>query len=290
MRKWVYVVLIIVGTIIFLLPTLLPNESLTKVIVGFLDQLNKYANLILVIVTTVYVVYTAYMVQEMKATREPAVFIDFEMPDEEIRITIGNSGQSPARNIEFEYTDNIPWLDKELGHAGLAGIQAINAGISYLAPSRVLKYAIGHILWSELVAANALLEIRVKYKNETGQPFNREYVIDFEQYKGILFESFRDSNIAVADAIRDAERSRISREQTNGYTKLMGEGPKKTCPICAEVIPKAAKKCSHCGEYLDVNNVPTQSTQTLNSRFAVGRVSPRATWWQILKSTLQLRK
>jgi hypothetical protein len=74
---------------------------------------------------------------------------------------------------------------------------------------------------------------------------------DFSQMREVLFESFKDPGLAVAEAIREAESSRRSHERTREMFTRLGRAPMKTCPMCAELIPGEAKKCSHCHELLE---------------------------------------
>lgn len=67
----------------------------------------------------------------------------------------------------------------------------------------------------------------------------------------VLFESFKDPGLAVAEAIRDTESSRRSHERSREMFSTLGRRPKKVCPMCAELIPEEAKKCSHCHELLE---------------------------------------
>ena len=67
----------------------------------------------------------------------------------------------------------------------------------------------------------------------------------------VMFESFTDSNLAVAEAIRDTERKRQSHERTRSMLNGSTTRKRKQCPMCAEMIPEEAKKCSHCNEIIN---------------------------------------
>lgn len=208
------------------------------------------ANVVLVLLTSLYVYLTREMVHEMRSSRDPSVFVDLEFPEMQGRIIIGNSGQSAAKNVRFKVQDNIPWMGKEKRTVGFDSIRAITNGLSYLPPGRTFKYYAGTPDWKKTEGHTCLLEVQVEYESENGKSkFKREYVIDFAQYQSVLFESFRDPNREVAEAIRVAERSRQSHEasRSSSYIEFMS---KKPCPMCAELIPRVAKKCSHCGELI----------------------------------------
>jgi len=208
------------------------------------------ANVFLVLLTSVYVYLTRQMVKEMRASRDPAVFVDLEFPERVARLAIGNSGQTAALNLKFKVNDAIPWLGRGRFAEGLKGLGVIQDGVSYLPASRVLKYRAGIPDWDKIDEKTRLLQVQVSYENEIGDKFKREFFVDIFQYKGILFESFRDSNLEVAKAIQEAERSQSIRESLDRRFGSIRprRSTKKRCPMCAELIPQAAKKCSHCGE------------------------------------------
>ncbi|MBA4121380.1 MAG: zinc ribbon domain-containing protein [Acidobacteria bacterium] len=227
------------------------------------------ANVFLVILTSIYVYLTRQMVNETKANRDPTVFVDLEFPEREARVAIGNSGQTPAVNIKFDVQEDVPWRGLGKYSEGLKGLEVIKNGVSYLPSNRILKYSAGIPEWDKVDEEKRLLKINVSYYNESGKKFEREYFIDLLQYKGILFESFRDSNMAIAKAIRDTEQSQRSRERGDDMLRDMGSHrvSEKRCSMCAELIPREAKICSHCGEVLDskVRRITNQWTRGGNS-------------------------
>jgi len=221
------------------------------------------ANVVLVLLTSVYVYLTRRMVREMKSSREPSVFVDLEFPEEEARIAILNSGQSPAIDVRFKVEEDIPWRQLGSHPVGLNTLNVIKKGISYLPAGRSLKFMAGFPDWKSIDETNGRMAVHVNYKNEDGNPFEREYIIDVDQYRSILFESFRDPNREVAKAIRDTERDRSSREQSRSMFTRFAEPPRKSCPVCAEYIPKKAKKCPKCHEFL-----PDEPPDTLEQKMS----------------------
>jgi hypothetical protein len=71
------------------------------------------------------------MVEEIQKSREPEVTLDFEMPDEEIRLVVENHGLSPARNVQITVLKGAQ-LFQEL--QGFADYWPLKDGISYLTP------------------------------------------------------------------------------------------------------------------------------------------------------------
>ncbi len=95
------------------------------------------------------------------------------------------------------------------------------------------------------------VSLQISYSDDTGKRYAHTLDYDFDQMREVLFESFKDPGLAVAEAIRDTESSRRSHERTRQMFITLGRPPVKTCPMCAELIPGEAKKCSHCHELLE---------------------------------------
>lgn len=213
------------------------------------------ANVFLVILTSVYVLLTRKMVLEIRNARGPSVYFDLELPEQEMRMAICNSGLSAAHNVAFQVNDKIPWRQSEDWQTGINSVEVIRSGISYLPAGRTLKYIAGFPEWEKVNDENALVKVIVSYDDEVGKHYRREYHIDVKQYRSVLFESFRDPSREVAQAIRDTDRRRETRETTRGMV-LRGSAT-KTCPMCGEKILESAKKCSHCLEYIADTKNPT---------------------------------
>lgn len=209
------------------------------------------ATIVLVWLTSRYVRLTARLVEETKQSRAPAVHIDFEMPDRKLRLVVANYGQSSAKNIRINVLKDVLWLNKRKGTGGLVEIAPIKNGISHLTPTRKLKYYLGYPNWDGIKDEDMSVSMRVTYNDESGKHYEHVVDYDFDQMREVMFESFKDSNLAVAEAIRDAERDRQSDETTKRIFHSIGVEKKKKCPMCAEKIPEEARKCSHCGEVLN---------------------------------------
>jgi hypothetical protein len=209
------------------------------------------ANILLVGLTAVYAYLTRQMVLQMRASREPSVFVDLEFPESMARVSVGNTGLTPAKNIRFRIDDKVPWLGEQDKPRGLLAVNALKTGVSFLPPGRVLKYYVGMPDWKR-AGPEATITVAVDFESEAGATFAREYVLDLAQYSQVLFESFRDPTSSVADAIKEAERSRRASQTAASIVSPFFPPLTKTCPMCAEKIPLAARKCSHCGEMIGI--------------------------------------
>ena len=203
------------------------------------------ATVVLVWLTGRYVKLTRDLVRESQRSREPSVTLDFELPDHTLRMTVENNGGSPAVNIRVSVVQDVVWLFSN-GISLFNTATPVKDGVSYLAPGRKLKYYIGYPNWHETDESEMRARFHIRYESESGRSFEHSVDYDFVQMRDVLFESFKDSNLAVAEAIRDAERSRQSQERSAGMSAF--DAPKRKCPMCAEWIPGDAKKCSRCGE------------------------------------------
>jgi hypothetical protein len=206
------------------------------------------SNVALAILTAAYVVLTRQMVGQMKAAREPSVFVDFEFLDRVTRLVIGNSSDSPALNIRFSANETIPWQQAE---EGLAHIDAVRNGLPFLAPRRMLKFHAGYVDWTRLEETNGLANIRIVFENELKHQFKREYTLDIRKFDQVAGDSFQEPSAAIAKAIHDAEQSRRHDQIMQGFSRRLFSKPKtKPCPYCAMAIPLAAKKCHECHEFM----------------------------------------
>ena len=206
------------------------------------------ATIVLARYTYKYVRLAKLLLEDSRESKEPIVYIDFEIPESVMRFTIGNSGRSAAVDIRITIEKDIPWLRFFNDQSGVGAIPVVKTGVSYLAPGRTLKYGAGVFRPAQDLTENKVLELLLQYKNETGRSFERRIVVDMSQYESVLFESFRDPSHEVAEAIKRAEYSRSSRDRFSAFGIM--RAATKNCPMCAEKIPKAARKCSRCGEAL----------------------------------------
>lgn len=61
----------------------------------------------------------------------------------------------------------------------------------------------------------------------------------------------------------ELKKTQISNDKNLPQNYTQEEQKFAQCPICFGEIPKQAKKCMHCGEWISTNNRETQTTETL---------------------------
>jgi hypothetical protein len=189
------------------------------------------------------------MVEESQKSRVPLVTVDFEILNRSLLLVVENHGLSPAKNVRIAVLKDVQWVRMAKPRQGLAECGAVKKGISYLTPSRKLKYYLGFPNWNDPSNDQMQASLRITYENEAGKEYHHVADFDFCQMREVLVESFKDPNSAVAEAIRDSELHR----QLGEYTRQISSSwfapmMKKKCTMCAEMIPKEAKKCAHCHE------------------------------------------
>lgn len=202
------------------------------------------ATVILAVLTAKYVRLTNSLVDEAKTAKLPNVYVDLEIDDFDVKLVIGNSGQSAAQDIRFEVKDAVPWRKMGDHHTGVAALAPIRDGLSYLAPGRVLKYHAGVAgADAEFFAVGSTMDFRITFKSDAGTEQERQFTIELHSYSGILYESFRHPEREVARAIRDAESSKRTDESIRGMFTNLG---KRQCPACRKYVSSKARKCPKC--------------------------------------------
>jgi hypothetical protein len=219
------------------------------------------ATVVLVWLTSKYVRLTKQMVDDMKRTREPSITVDFELVDHAVRLAVSNTGLSSAKDIKFRVKRDIDWLRVNGETGGIGELELMERGISYLAPGRTFKYHAGYPNRQRDQVGSMLLSMDVSFCNEAGATFERGIDIDMSQYQSVLFESFKDPEMAIADAIKEVERSQRSKGQSSSLVRMLTQPKRKKCPICGEKILAEARKCLHCKEWLETEgeSSPAQS-------------------------------
>lgn len=224
--------------------------STTANIVGVI--VTATATVVLAALTARYVRLTNALVEEARAAKEPNVFVDLELTPWGPKLLIGNSGNSPARDVTFSVMDNIPWKTIEGRRTSLAELPVLKNGISYLAPGRILKYDAGLLPRREDVfSSQYVLSITIFFKTGRGTIVQRQADIEFGQYAEVLYESFTKPEQEIAAAIKDAESQRSSDDL---LTRLRPFLQRKTCPMCGEQIAVKARKCRFCKELIPLSD------------------------------------
>ncbi|TAM45862.1 MAG: zinc ribbon domain-containing protein [Acidobacteria bacterium] len=207
------------------------------------------ATLVLAALTAWYARITSKMLAEMRASRDPCVLLDLEAPDVgELHLVISNIGQSVARNVRFEVLHDVDWLQPVGGEGpGLASWPVIRNGVRYLTPGRSLRFSADRFQLHKTGMFEGTLQVKVRYDNEAGRELSRDVTIDTKLFGEVRFDSYRDSNWAVAEALKALDRGMNRKDPLRSVFLGLGKRP---CPFCGELIPQAARKCARCHEFL----------------------------------------
>ncbi len=151
-------------------------------ILQYLDLLNKYSSLILVVATSVYVGFTIVLAKETRKLREvetsPFLSIVFDTTYvSKFKLIIKNIGKAPAYNITFE-------IDKKyLGYFQYG----FNNKISYFAPDQEFSsICSGYKDLSE--SGYKSIPIKVVYYSKDGQRILDTFSMEWEHLDGTLLE------------------------------------------------------------------------------------------------------
>jgi len=223
----------------------------------------------LAVLTWRYVTLTQQMVRSMESAREPFVDIELDLPTNEFRLAFVNAGGTTARNITFRVDQDCEQITVfPSREKGIASLHPIKNGISYLPAGQRLIYYVGHVPTNISSAGNPFLKITASYSDDNGRIFSRTIHYDLRQIDEVLFESFNNTHLAVAKAIREAQRDfSRTRNETNPFENF----GKTQCPFCFEMISSKAKRCRHCHTWLwppdtaEPNEKPTEKAPTPNS-------------------------
>lgn len=153
-------------------------------LIQFLDSLNRYSTLILVAVTTVYVVLTWRMVTEMRKAREAetspyliATLVPFGPLN--VKLRIHNAGRGPAIDIKVVFqlepangTEENTWLHPVL---------LSDTFEDFILPSREFAF-------DKIVAQHDRLIVNLQWFNTFKRKCNAKYDIDLKRQKEGWYE------------------------------------------------------------------------------------------------------
>ena len=158
---------------------------------GFWEKASFFTStvstVILAILTGIYVFLTFRILREMRASKEPAIEIDFEVKVNTLHETfvwVKNAGLSPAKNIHIDVDDNLPLSHLyELKDTTLSETNFIKNGIPYLAPGRSKTYAVGNLklnrdIWK---AENYIVNFSINFENMKSRRQNVKMSVDVLQ-------------------------------------------------------------------------------------------------------------
>jgi hypothetical protein len=191
------------------------------------------------------------MLEEMRAARQPAVFLDLEIPvDGPAILVVGNNGEATARAIRFDIDDQLPWDSRENVGSTLNELPAVRDGIPYLAPGRTLRFSLRVLNWTAQTERHGWLNAVIRFKDASGREFESRANINLARYNHVTTDTFQPADRQIAELMREylwLAHERATRERTTPTLPAW-------CASCLKPIPHGAKKCHWCGEWASVTS------------------------------------
>ncbi len=157
--------------------------------------------------TVAYALLTRQLVSETRRMREvqtePRVSIRVEAdhtghPGYEL--VIQNEGQGVAKNVRFEFEGDPSyfrnsWVIRR--PPAIDELPIIKNGLDYLEPNQSYRFPLGTVSPGEYErAVETPWTFRTQYESLYGKPRTDTYIVDFSQFRGMLFESNHLKEIA----------------------------------------------------------------------------------------------
>jgi len=193
------------------------------------------ANALLAIFTYRYMRLTGHMLDHMRSGQAATVVADLTFDGYSAYLAVTNSGNVPATNVRFVKATGFDWVQHPSWQ------EVIQHGISYLPAGRTMKYWLGRPHWENIKETPSIVHVKIEYES-AGETTFRDFIIDMSQYLGASVDSSPVQQLV--EAIREVAEAR--NRDPDRLAPMIFLSPKKSCVECAEPIPAAARKCSHC--------------------------------------------
>ena len=170
----------------------------------------------------VYAILTWRLVSETRRMREaqtePRVSVRVELHHSGAygyELIICNEGQGVANNVRFEFEGDPSYFRNSfvLGvWPTVDQLPVIKKGLDFLEPGQIFRFPIGTVSEEEFDrATGAPWTFQVQYENLYGKRKKAAYIVDFSQFRGMVFEP---------NALKEIEKHLDSiREDLNRLTK-----------------------------------------------------------------------
>lgn len=194
------------------------DASTQAMIQSFVALVTAAATIALTLLTARYVRLTGSMLEEARTSRGPNLYVDLEVNyQDEVKLIVGNSGQSPAHRITFHVIDPLHWSQIQHCKAGFNSVDVVRDGVSYIAPGRALKYEVGILTREDVKADNSTVEFRINYIDHLQAPREITFNVNMLQYASVLYESFTGPESNIVRAIEKSQETQFLRNRVHSW-------------------------------------------------------------------------
>jgi len=208
------------------------------------SAIQALTSIVLAALTLVYVILTRRMVLEMKAVREPSMFMDvYPGPYLSIIVVIGNKGNGTAYDVSFSGIEGLDRVSFYPSQKALSGLPIISEGISHMPVGKIVRIT-GR--YNRENGFGSKFQCVMRYRNLAGQTFSQSVVCDLELFRHVEIVDETKYQKLIAESLREIVNHGKSEDAQEKLMHYMT----RQCPVCCERISPHAQKCPHCLEFI----------------------------------------
>ncbi len=195
-------------------------------------------SLVLVFVTTAYVLLTKSLLDESRRSRRPYVYLDIKTGAGGLQVGVGNHGDRAAEEVRFLVSEDFE---------GFEGVRLREAppfadGIDYIPPGRRYDFVLDAPDSVMAEASDARLDVEIRYSGD-GRNHSERVALTLGKFSMLNLNTFSDSGDRIALALDRLPSEYFRRRKADAWLN----GPHLHCPSCGEPRRRAdATRCPHC--------------------------------------------
>lgn len=208
------------------------------------------ATLVLVGVTFWYAHLTRKISEATRLSSRPSVAVDVLTTGHDLVLRVLNTGSRAAQRITI---DVLRCTNKDLRDS-LGSLRPVRDGLPYLAPGRRYDYRLSdpmltlHDVFPRTPSDDTRdwsVQLEVSYR-DGDDSFSESFEVDVKALEGLQFSSFDTDGTIVAKQLGNLGQTL---KEMKPPRRLFTQMYTRPCVFCSQLIPQAATKCHHCGEW-----------------------------------------